>query len=202
MEEILTLFAHTEVFIYVFMEIVTKLVPVQNVIYGKALWRDKVLFILLLGGFSIFGTYIGIPLYSGVISNIRDLGPIIAGVTAGPVAGLAVGLIGGVHRLLLGGFTCIPCALATILAGVIGGIVYKMNKGEIVGITQGMLIAVIVELVHTMITLLIARPFANALNAVMAAIPGMIIANTLGMAIAAIIIRNTKEKAQNASPIG
>ena len=56
MEEILTLFAHTEVFIYVFMEIVTKLVPVQNVIYRQALWRDKLIFILLFGGFSIFGT--------------------------------------------------------------------------------------------------------------------------------------------------
>ncbi len=194
MEEILTLFAHTEVFIFVFMEIVTKLVPVQNVIYRKALWRCKLIFILLFGGFSIFGTYIGIPLSSGAISNIRDLGPLIAGVTAGPMAGLAVGLIGGIHRLFLGGFTCISCALATILAGIIGGVMYKLNKGKLVGILQGMLIAFIVELVHAGVNLLIARPFEDILDVLITVIPAMIVANTLGMAIAVIIIHNTKQR--------
>jgi sigma-B regulation protein RsbU (phosphoserine phosphatase) len=193
MDETLALFAHTEVFIYVFAEIVSKLAPVQRVIFKKALWQDKLIFILLFGGFSIFGTYIGIPLPSGVISNIRDLSPIMAGLAAGPVAGLAVGLIGGIHRLLLGGFTGVPCALATILAGIIAGAFYKFNKGKIVGILYSMLIAAIIELVHAGLTLLIARPFSEALDAVLNATPAMIVANALGIAIAVIIIRNTKD---------
>jgi sigma-B regulation protein RsbU (phosphoserine phosphatase) len=128
------------------------------------------------------------PLPSGAIVNIRDFAPMIAGLTAGPIIGSAVGLIGGVHRLFLGGFTCIPCGLATILAGVVGGAIYYFNKGKLIGILQGMLVAVIIEALHGGLTLLIARPFADALEVVKTAIPAMMIANALGVAIAIIIL--------------
>jgi len=188
MHGILALFAETEIFIFVFMEIVTRIETIQRVIVKKASWRDMVIFILIFGGFSIFGTYVGRPLPSGAIVNIRDFAPMIAGLTAGPIIGSAVGLIGGVHRLFLGGFTCIPCGLATILAGVVGGAIYYFNKGKLIGILQGMLVAVIIEALHGGLTLLIARPFADALEVVKTAIPAMMIANALGVAIAIIIL--------------
>src|SRR4030043_186436 len=137
MEKILGLFAETEIFIFVFMEIITRIKTIQRVIVKRASWRDKAIFILIFGGFSIFGTYAGIPLPSGAIVNIRDFAPMIAGLTTGPKTGLAVGLIGGIHRLFLGGFTCIPCALATIIAGLICGAIYHFNKRKLVGIFQG-----------------------------------------------------------------
>ena len=188
MHGILALFAETEIFIFVFMEIVTRIETIQRVIVKKASWRDMVIFILIFGGFSIFGTYVGRPLPSGAIVNIRDFAPMIAGLTAGPIIGSAVGLIGGVHRLFLGGFTCIPCGLATILAGVVGGAIYYFNKGKLIGILQAMLVAVIIEALHGGLTLLIARPFADALEVVKTAIPAMMIANALGVAIAIIIL--------------
>lgn len=101
--ELLTLFASTEIFIFVFMEIVTKLETIQRVIFKKATVRDYAVFVVIFGLFSIFGTYIGIPWEHGAISNIRDLAPIVAGFVAGPYIGVAVGLIGGIHRLFLGG---------------------------------------------------------------------------------------------------
>ncbi|HPS23218.1 MAG TPA: hypothetical protein PLM60_07425, partial [Methanoregulaceae archaeon] len=58
--ELLTLFASTEIFIFVFMEIVTKLETIQRVIFKKATVRDYAIFIVIFGLFSIFGTYIGI----------------------------------------------------------------------------------------------------------------------------------------------
>ncbi|OGO59307.1 MAG: hypothetical protein A2025_00600 [Chloroflexi bacterium RBG_19FT_COMBO_47_15] len=193
MEGILGLFAGTEVFIFVFMEIVTRIKHIQRVIVKKAKWRDKAIFIVIFGGFSIFGTYAGIPLASGAVINIRDFAPMVAGVTAGPIIGLAVGLIGGIHRLLLGGFTCIPCGLATVLAGLIGGAIHYFKKGKLIGILQGVLLAVFVELLHGGLTLLISRPFAEAIEVVKIAIPAMMLANALGMAIAIIILENTKK---------
>jgi sigma-B regulation protein RsbU (phosphoserine phosphatase) len=193
MEKLLGLFAETEIFIFVFMEIVTRIKPIQRVIVKKARWRDTTIFILIFGGFSIFGTYVGIPLASGAIVNIRDFAPMIAGLTAGPVIGLAVGLIGGIHRLFLGGFTCIPCGVSTVLAGLICGAIHYFKKGKLVGILQGVLVAVLVELLHGGVTLLIARPFAEALEVVKIAIPAMMIANALGVAIAIIIVEHTKE---------
>jgi sigma-B regulation protein RsbU (phosphoserine phosphatase) len=198
MEKILGLFAETEIFIFVFMEIITRIKTIQRVVVKRASWRDKAIFILIFGGFSILGTYVGIPLASGAIVNIRDFAPMIAGVAAGPIIGLAVGLIGGVHRLLLGGFTCIPCGLATVLAGLIGGAIHYFNKGELIGILQGVLVAIFVELLHGGLTLLIARPFAEALEAVKIAIPAMMVANALGIAIGIIILSHTKELKEGA----
>jgi sigma-B regulation protein RsbU (phosphoserine phosphatase) len=121
MKGILALFAENEIFIFVFMEIISKIDTIQRVIIRKANWIDKIVFVAVFGGFSIFGTYVGIPLPSGAIVNIRDFAPMMAGLAAGPAMGLAAGLIGGIHRLFLGGFTCVPCGLATVLAGILGG---------------------------------------------------------------------------------
>lgn len=192
-EGLLALFAETEIFIFVFMEIITKIKTFQRVAIKKASWRDMLIFILIFGGFSIFGTYVGIRLPSGVVSNIRDLGPMIAGLVGGPLAGLGAGLIGGVHRYFLGGFTSIPCGLATVLAGLIGGAVFHFNKGKLINVFQGMMLAVLIECVHGGLTILLARPFSEALEVLRTAIPAMIVANSLGMAISIIIINNSLE---------
>jgi phosphoserine phosphatase RsbU/P len=189
----LELFAHTEIFIFVFMEIVTKLHTVQRVIFKKANLKDCAVFTALFGLFSIFGTYIGIPDSSGAISNIRDLAPMVAGLVGGPVVGLAVGLIGGLHRFLLGGVTCFPCALATILAGLLAGIVYRFRKGKLLGIIPSMGFALAIESLHAALALLLVSPFSAALDIVLATVPQMIVAVSLGMGISIIIVQSTKE---------
>jgi LytS/YehU family sensor histidine kinase len=193
MKHVLALFAETEIFIYVFIEIMARLKTVQRVMLHKGNWRDIIIFIAIFGGFSIFGTYVGIPLASGAIVNIRDFAPIMAGLTAGPLIGLAVGLIGGIHRLFLGGFTCVPCGLATVFAGVIAGAVHYFNKGKLVGIFPGLLVAIIVEVVHGVLTLLIARPLADAIEVIKIAIPAMMVANGLGVIVGIIILEHTTE---------
>jgi len=191
--ELLTLFAETEIFIFVFMEVVTKINFAQSVLLKKARWYDIVIFILVFGGFSIFGTLVGRPLPSGAIVNIRDFAAIVSGLAAGPLVGLGVGLIGGVHRYFLGGFTCIPCGLSTVFAGLICGGIYYLNKGKLIGIIPGMLVAVLMEAIHGGLTLLIARPFAEAVEVVKIAIPPMMIANSMGVAIGIIIMNHEIE---------
>jgi len=190
--ENLGLFANAEIFIFVYMEIVTKIEPIQRVMIKRANLIDYTAFILLFGGFSIFGTYIGIPVSSGAISNIRDLSPMIAGLIAGPVVGVAVGLIGGIHRFSLGGLTCVSCSLATVLAGLLAGFVYRLNRERLLGIIPAMLFAVGIELIHAGLTLAITRPYSAALEVVLTAIPPMIIANSLGIGISIIVIHTTK----------
>ena len=192
--QILALFAATEVFIYVFMELITQLEPVRRVISQKARWYDLVFFTLFFGGFSIFGTYTGIILPSGAISSIRDLGPMVAGLVAGPLVGLGAGLIGGVHRYFLGGFVCIPCGIATVLAGLIGGLVYLLAKKKLISIFHAMLLAIGVELLHGAIVLAIAQPFDEALRATVTAVPAMMIADAMGIAICFIILERVSKE--------
>jgi sigma-B regulation protein RsbU (phosphoserine phosphatase) len=191
----LELFAHTEIFIFVFIEIITKLAFVKNVFFQKASKRDMICFIAVFGLFSIFGTYIGTEQNLGVITNIWDLAPIVAGLVAGPEVGIAVGLIGGVHRFLLGGVTCIPCSMATVLAGLFAGLVYSFNKNQMLPIIPAMIFALGIEVLHGVLTLLLVTPFSTALDIVLANIPQMAIAVSLGVGISVILFYNVKESA-------
>ncbi|MHB8085181.1 MAG: LytS/YhcK type 5TM receptor domain-containing protein, partial [Dehalococcoidia bacterium] len=173
---ILALFATTEVFIYVFVELVIHIESVRRVLAKIASRYDKVFFMSIFGAFSIFGTYTGFELPGGAISSIRDLGPMVAGLVAGPVVGLGAGLIGGVQRYFLGGFTAVPCSIATVLAGLIGGLVYLINRKKLVGIFVATFTAVFVEVIHGALALLIARPFNDAFEVVREAIPAMMVA--------------------------
>ena len=196
----LGLFASTEIFIFVFMEIVTKIETIQRVMFKKAQLIDYIVFSLLFGLFSIFGTYIGMSENYGAISNIRDLAPMVAGLVAGPYVGLAVGLIGGIHRLFLGGVTCFACSLATVLSGLLAGMVYRLNKGKLLGIIPAMVFAAGIELLNAGTVLLIVHPFIEAVEIVLAVLPEMIIANSLGVGISVIILHNTIKSERLGTP--
>ncbi len=176
--------------IVVFAYIVTRSRFFDHILNKQFNIRSRIIAILLFGGLSIFGTYGGITLPSGAISNIRDLGPIVAGLYGGPLVGLGAGLIGGVHRYLLGGFVAVPCSLATIIAGLLGGVIYDLRKKEFPKIWQATLFAAGMELFHMGLTLLIAKPFDQALATVKEVIIPMTGANALGVGIFAFIIHN------------
>jgi LytS/YehU family sensor histidine kinase len=197
--EYLNLFAHTEIFVFVFMEIVTKLAPIQRVIFKKALLRDYIGFVTIFGLFSIFGTYIGSAGDYGIITNIRDLAPMVAGLIAGPLPGLAAGLIGGVHRYTLGGATSIPCSLATILAGLLAGLVHRLNKGRLLDIIPAMIFALAIEFLHLGLGLVLS-PAPEVVKALLASMPQIMIAVTLGMGICVVIIHTTKEESGDRTP--
>jgi len=173
-----------------FAYVVTRAGFFTEILDKKLNVRNQIILILLFGALSIFGTYGGLKLPSGAIANIRDLGPMVAGLVGGPLVGLGAGLIGGVHRYFLGGFVCIPCSLSTVIAGLLGGAIYRLKRGEFVAVWQAILFAVFMELSHMGLTLLIAKPYEQALGVVKEVILPMTGANALGMAIFAFIIRN------------
>ncbi len=151
--------------------------------------KNQVLMILIFGAFSIFGTYSGIEIF-GAMANVRDLGPMIAGLVGGPWIGIGVGFIGGLHRFLLGGFTCIPCSLATVLSGLIAGIIYLLNRDKFIGVAGAVIFAALMESFHMILTLILAKPFSMALIVVEDLSMAMIFSNAFGMLIFAFIISN------------
>ncbi|MGA3359852.1 MAG: LytS/YhcK type 5TM receptor domain-containing protein [Halobacteriota archaeon] len=186
----LQLFAGTEIFIFVFMEIVSKVETIQRVVFKKARLLDNIIFILVFGLFSIFGSYVGIPGSYGAITNIRDVAPIVAGLLAGPYVGLAVGLIGGIDRLFLGGESYVACSLATVLAGLLAGMVHRLNKGRLIGPVSAMAFGAGIELLHGGLVLLLVRPFTDAVEIVRTSIPEMFIAVALGVGIGVVIFHD------------
>ena len=173
-----------------FAYIVTRTSFFLEILDKKLTWKNQAIMIVLFGALSIFGTYGGLQLPSGAIANIRDLGPMVAGLVGGPVVGLGAGLIGGVHRFFMGGFVNVPCSIATVIAGLLGGAIYWVRKGKFVTVWQAVLFAIFMESLHMGLTVLIARPFEQAVAVVQEVILPMIAANATGMAVFAFIIRN------------
>ena len=64
----------------------------------------------------------------------------IAALFGGPFVGIPVGLISGVWRYFLGGPTALPCSVATILCGIIGGLIYKWSNGRFLNPFNGALL--------------------------------------------------------------
>lgn len=168
--------------------------------------KHKISVIVMFGLFGILGTYSGltvnadqatytrwaIDLAEGeAIANSRVIGVVVAGLLGGWTVGLGAGLIAGLHRFFLGGFTGFACGLATIFAGLIAGYFYKKNKNHrIISLQTALIVGMIAEAVQMIIILLVARPYEQAYQLVESIGIPMILANGLGTAIFILIIRN------------
>ena len=103
--------------------------------HGNKSWQSSVIAGLLGGIFGIYGTISGLELNSAIIS-VRDIGPMLAGFTGGPLGGLIAGVIAGVHRFLVGStatqtaqLVTVACIIATVCIGVICGFLSKNSTG-------------------------------------------------------------------------
>ena len=158
--------------------------------------RSGLLLVGIFGAMSILGNYSGVTIL-GAIANVRDLGPIIGGLLGGPAVGLATGLIGGVYRYYMGGFTAIPCGLATVLSGLFGGLVWLWRK-KLIGFMWATVFVLCMETFHMALVLAIARPFSEALSVVQVVYLPMTIGNGLGMAVFAFIVKNVVKERNTA----
>ncbi|MBN1167778.1 MAG: hypothetical protein JXA44_11705 [Methanospirillaceae archaeon] len=182
--------------IIVVSQIVTRSKILVNPDIVKGKWISIFIVAVLFGLFAIFLTCSGFEVL-GAIVNVRDMGPMIAGLIAGPFAGVGAGLIGGLHRLSMGGVTAVPCSIATILAGLFAGIIYLWYKRRFCGIKTAIIFAILMECLHMALILLITRPFSAAVEIVSSIALPMILGNAIGMAIFSYISMDFLKKQEN-----
>ncbi|MDQ0861815.1 sensor histidine kinase [Bacillus sp. V2I10] len=187
----------------------------RSMIYQDQLNRSQqYTAILFFGFFGIIGTYSGLSLStetlefnrwaSGLasdeaIANSRVIGVVLAGLLGGYKVGIGAGLIAGIHRFTLGGFTALSCGLASIIAGILAGAFFKKNTH--VKLSSAFLIGALAETIQMAVILLVSRPFEKALVLVeMIGIP-MILANGLGSALFLLIIKNVVNEEEKAGAL-
>ncbi|GHH96910.1 sensor histidine kinase [Neobacillus kokaensis] len=184
----------------------------RSMIYQDQLNRkQQILAILFFGFFGIIGTYSGLTLSTNslqfnkwtsgltgdeAIANSRVIGVVLAGLLGGYRVGIGAGLLAGIHRFTLGGFTALSCGTATIISGILAGLFYRKNKH--VKLSSAFFIGAFAESMQMLIILLLSRPFEKAWTLVEIIGLPMIIANGLGCALFLLIIKsviNEEEKA-------
>ncbi|MDV6379484.1 sensor histidine kinase [Sporosarcina sp. GW1-11] len=176
----------------------------QNMVHQDLLdRRQELTAILFFGLFGIFGTYFGVALdmqtfhfenmswqltTDEAIANSRVIGVVVAGLLGGYRLGIGAGLIAGIHRMSLGGFTAISCGISTIISGIVAGYFYK--KGKHTSPLAAFLIGASAEALQMLLILFIADPFPKALALVQTIGLPMILANGLGTALFMLIAYN------------
>jgi two-component system sensor histidine kinase LytS len=175
----------------------------QLIHYGELGRKQQYMAILFFGFFGIIGTYSGLTFHPDsaqfnrwastlaqdeAIANSRVIGIIIAGLLGGYKVGIGAGLIAGLHRFTLGGFTGIACGLSAVVAGVIAGAFHRKNRHT--PLSSAFMIGALAEFVQMMMILLISRPFGQSVALVQGIGVPMIIANGLGSALFLVIIRS------------
>ena len=155
--------------------------------------RDRVLLILVLGGMGIVGTYAGIPIH-GALANSRVVGIMVAGLLGGPLVGAGAGLVAGIHRYYIGGFTAFSCGLAAVVEGTLGGLIQRYCRRSPVSWSIALAAGLVGEAMQMAIILLTARPFSEALALVTIIGPPMIIVNSIGVAIFMLIVKTAAEQ--------
>jgi sigma-B regulation protein RsbU (phosphoserine phosphatase) len=160
-----------------------------EVLDGHPVVKTQLFLIAVFGAISVYGTVSNVQVADAIV-NVRDLGPMVGGLVGGPVVGIGAGLIGAAYRYSLGGFTVVPCTIATILAGIFGGLIWYLNHRKFPSILVAVIFAAAMESLHMILTLLLCSPFERAWEVVSAVALPMIIANSAGMFVFAMIIHN------------
>ncbi|MCM3666876.1 sensor histidine kinase [Mesobacillus subterraneus] len=187
----------------------------RGLIYHDSLNRRQQYFaIVFFGFFGIIGTYSGMSFNTDTlqfnrwaadlasdeaIANSRVIGIVIAGLLGGYKVGIGAGLIAGLHRFTLGGFTALACGLAAIVAGIIAGRFQKKKKN--INLATAFMVGAIAETVQMLIILLMAKPFDKALTLVEIIGVPMILANGLGSALFLMVVRNVVSEEEKAGAL-
>ncbi len=149
----------------------------------------------IFGSFSLYAALNAIPAYGAVVS-LRHTGALLAGFIGGPAVGLAVGLIGGVHRYLQGGPSVRSAVLAGILAGLLAGIYarYRRARQELISTREAVVFTICFEIFAGSLTFLFVPDFAQALLVEKNVRLPLIIGNTLAVGVFLLFVHNLLEE--------
>lgn len=188
------------------MMIKMALVTLAYVAVTFLLWRtvrdrklsvgDKIAMGFIYGLMSIFSTHFGID-HGDMILNVRDLGPMAAGLFFDPVSGIIAGLIGGVERYIagtywgVGSFTRIACSVSTCLAGFLAAFmrifIFKDKKPSV---AYAFFMGAVIEVFHMYVVFVTHRDdMAMAFYVVRTCSIPMIVFSGLGLALISLTIK-------------
>lgn len=187
--ESLTLLFQMMAVIFMFAYLFTRSRFFKETLRGTIPLKTQIILIIFFGIVSIYGT-LGNITVSGARLNVRDLGPIIGGLTCGPVVGLGAGIIGGLVRYSQGGPYMYVCLAGSIIAGILGGILYLANKKQFVTTPVAIIFTILVESLHSLIALIFATPPSQVFEVLSLVIIPMVIINGIGVGIFSSMIHN------------
>ena len=158
--------------------------------------KHKVLIGLLYGLCAVLSTHFGVD-YQHMMLNVRDLGPLSAGLFFDPLSGIVAGLIGGVERYIagtywgVGSYTRIACSVSTCLAGfVAAGLNVYIFKRRKPSATYAFFMGAVMEVFHMYVVFITHRDdMSMAFYMVKTCSPAMIAFAGIGLAASSVVLQ-------------
>ncbi len=159
---------------------------------------EKIALGVLYGILSIFSTHFGID-YGNLVLNVRDLGPMAAGLFFDPLSGIIAGIIGGVERYIagtyfdVGSYTRIACSLSTCLAGFFATFLnIFIFKGKKPSIAYAFFMGSVIEVFHMYVVFLTHRDdMMMAFQVVRTCSVPMILFSGFGLMLCSVMIKKS-----------
>jgi len=157
-----------------------------------------VILAIVLGVLIILSSKYGFDV-NGAKINVRDSIAIFSAVVGGPIVGIFVSIVGAAYRLYIGGWTAIPCSLATLFAGLIAVLFVYYKKVTPANINSRqiwsfILFAGLWEIIHLLIfvPLLGAKPLVEGFNIMVTQfVVPMMIFNMILLAVFLLIMKDS-----------
>ena len=156
---------------------------------GKLKWGERLFVGIVYGLLAVLSTHVGVD-YVHMMLNVRDIGPLAAGLFFDPISGIIAGLIGGIERYIagtyfgIGSYTRIACSVSTCLAGFLAASLrvwlFKHKKPSAV---FGFILGAVMEVFHMYVVLITHREdMTMAIYVVSICAVPMILFTGIGMA--------------------
>ena len=166
--------------------------------------RDRVVIGIIFGCCSIASTHFGVN-FGTMILNVRDIGPMSAGLFFDPVSGVIAGIIGAFERYIageyfkVGEFTTIACSLSTCLAGFFAAFLNMyLFKGKKPSLAYSFFMGCVIEVFHMYMVLVSNRDdVAMAFTVVRICALPMILFTGLGLMVSSALIKVMSGEWQN-----
>ena len=180
--------------IVVFAYPITRYSPVQRALSMILSAKDQLALGCVFGVLSICGNLTTTEVFNSAIINSGLLGPVVGGVIAGPIVGIFSGMLGGLHRLTMGGFTNLADCYADILSGVLGGIIFWRFQQSRMQFLCTFSAGLSASILNQFLILLIAEPAVLALTFVKWTSFVTVTVNALGAGIFTSIVHNVQSR--------
>ncbi|MBR0373221.1 MAG: SpoIIE family protein phosphatase [Mogibacterium sp.] len=158
-------------------------------------WRLRIIIGVVYGIYCVLSTHFGVDYYSMML-NVRDLGPMAAGLFFDPIAGIIAGLIGGAERYIAGtywgiaSFTSVACSISTCLAGFFAAFLKNfIFKGKKPSVAYAFFMGSVMEVFHMYVVFVTHRDdMAMALMVVKTCSIPMILFSGIGLSVTAAVL--------------
>ncbi len=188
--------------------LITRLAIFRKMIYQRVGIVDLLFLTVIFGIFGVIGNYTALVVEPGnqnIISNFwnptlqannavadtRNIGIIIGGFFAGPIVGIGAAIIAGAHRLLMGGFISGPIFWISILGGSLAGwFGYQWRGAGLIKPKYMFFTSIIILTIQILAIPLLTTNHTAALELISFTGPPIIIVNSIGVWICAMIFYN------------